>query len=80
MRSRLVQIATIFKNQLESIDIPAERLLFQRPLDSVKCQIKILDDKIKEYLKLHHRLQRDFFSADFNPWRRVIVAATLMAE
>jgi len=80
MRSRLVQIATIFKNQLESIDIPAERLFFQRPLDSVKCQIKILDDKIKEYLKLHRRLQMDFFRLISIHGVGVIVAATLMAE
>jgi len=80
MRFRLVKSATIFKNQLESLDIPAERLLFQGPLDTVKSKIKILDDQIKEYLKQHRSLQRDFFRLISIHGVGVVVAATLMAE
>ena len=80
MRSQLVRSATTFKNQLESIDIPAERLLFQRPLDTVKSQIKVLDDEIKAYLKQHQSLHRDFFHLISIPGIGFVVAATLLAE
>ena len=80
MRFQLVRVATIFNNQLESMNLSAERLFFESPLDSVKSQIKILDDKIKAYLKQHHRLQRDLFHLISIPGIEIIVAATLLAE
>ncbi|MFA6814875.1 MAG: transposase [Lentisphaeria bacterium] len=80
MRSQLVRAATIFKNQLKSMDVPGERLFFQSPLDSVKSEIKNLDDTIKAYLKQHHSLQRDLFHLISIPGIGIVVAATLLAE
>lgn len=80
MRSRLVKIVSVFKNGLEDLDDPAERLFFQSPLDSVNAQVNTLDGKIIAHVKQYPRLQERVSWLDSIPGVGMVTASTILAE